>query len=282
MKKLLPVALICLLTVPLFWGCEKKGDPPVVPPVESLKIDFSEFTTVGRKSVNTGTDLKGTAGAENVNWGIGALVAGTWNTLITLNTIIPVAAFDLAIDNDPVYIDKKTWQWEYTFEVVGATYKARLVGKVREDDVLWYMYISKSGVGAYDEFLWFSGATALDGNSGYWILMHSQQFQEPLINIAWEKTGDQIGSISYTYVRELTDDRSMNPYKGSTIEYGLTTNTLNAYYDAHYYNLSTHAFTNVNIEWSTTVHNGRVKAPDFFQDSNWHCWDSNGLDVTCN
>ena len=41
-------------------------------------------------------------------------------------------------------------------------------------------------------------------------------------------------------------------------------------------------FKDVYIEWSTTNHNGHIKALHYYQDSNWHCWDGTGADVTCN
>ena len=39
-----------------------------------------------------------------------------------------------------------------------------------------------------------------------------------------------------------------------------------------------------NIEWNVSTIEGRVKAPAFFENEYWHCWDSyaNGLmDMVC-
>ncbi len=78
--------------------------------------------------------------------------------------------------------------------------------------------------------------------------------------------------IKYTYIK--TD-----AYNTSYIEYGLTTNSLNAYYTIHYWNGT--KFSDINVEWNTTTFNGRVKSPDYLLDTNWYCWDSNKLNIVC-
>jgi hypothetical protein len=104
-----------------------------------------------------------------------------------------------------------------------------------------------------------------------------------MLQIDWTVTGSIVGNIKYTYIRDLRDNRTTETFKGSYIEYGLTSNTLNAFYSIHL-NISGAAndFEEVNIEWSTTAHNGHIKAPYYFIDSQWHCWDGLGNDVTCN
>jgi hypothetical protein len=167
---------------------------------------------------------------------------------------------------------------------VGATYNARLTGQLLTDKVEWKMFIEKTGASPYDEFEWFNGTTALDGKSGQWVLNLSNQFQEPILQIDWVKEGSRVGSIKYTYIRELNDARQSDPFKGSYIEYGFAepaTGTLNAFYDIYFWNPTFSRFVSVDIEWNTTAHNGHIKAPDYFTDSNWHCWDGNGNDTTC-
>jgi hypothetical protein len=271
MKKIISLSLIVILITGLLVRCEKKGDPPALPPAESMNIDFSNFTA-GKKSVFvTGS----TAAAENANWTVAATVAGVWNSILLINLAVPVASFQKAVVNSPTYVDKKTWQWKYSVSVVGATYNARLVGTIRSSDVLWDMYVSKDGAGNFAEFKWYTGTTALDGKSGTWTINAGPADQNPLIQIDWTKPGSTVASVKYTYVK------TSQSFTGSYIEYGLTTGTLNAYYNVHYYEPVKLKFVDVNIEWSTTVHNGHIKALDFFQDSNWHCWDENGNDIDC-
>jgi hypothetical protein len=281
MKKTSSFSLIIALIALLLWGCEKKDNAPSLPPANSMTIDFSNFTTAN-KSASIGFENKGSNAVTNTNWFLASTTAGFWNLILTVNLIIPVTAFKAAIDNKPVLISDKKWEWKYTANVVGATYNARLTGEIRTNDVKWEMYISKDGAGAFTEFLWFDGTSALDGKTGQWILYHSQLYQEPLLQIDWTVTGTDIGNIRYTYVRDLKDNRTTDLFKNSYIQYGLTTGTLNAFYHIYYNNSTTTSdFKDVNIEWSTTAHNGHIKALHYFQDSNWHCWDGTGKDVTC-
>lgn len=62
----------------------------------------------------------------------------------------------------------------------------------------------------------------------------------------------------------------------------MTTTTLNAYYKVHQNTGVSDIFNDVSIEWNTTNHNGHIKANHYFQDSNWHCWNEVGDNVTCN
>lgn len=282
MKNLFTITLIITLLAGLFWGCEKKGDPPALPPSGSMTIDFNEFIGTKKSALIT-EEVKNIAAVENSNWTNASTVATIWNTLVALNIAIPVASFELAVNKKPVYLDNRKWEWKYNVPVVGATYVARLTGQIRSSDIKWEMYISRDGVGGFSEFLWFEGTSALDGKSGQWILNHSQQFQEPMLQIDWEVTGTLLGNIKYTYIRVLKNDRSPDNFKNSYIEYGLTTNTLNAFYTVHF-DISGIAndFEDIFIEWSTTLHNGHIKANYYYQDDLWHCWDGSGNDVTCN
>jgi hypothetical protein len=282
MKKLSIHLLIIAFIAMLFVGCKKTDNTLSLPPANSMTIDFSNFTTPN-KSAFIGFENKGSAAVTNANWFLAATTAGFWNLLLTVNLIVPVTSFKAAIDTKPALIGDKKWEWKYTANVVGATYNARLTGEIRSSDVKWEMYISKDGAGAFTEFLWFDGTSALDGKSGQWILYHSKLFQEPLLQIDWTVSGKDIGSIKYTYIRDLKDNRTKDWFKTSYIEYGLKSQTLNAFYNIHFNNSTTASdFKDVYIEWNTTAHNGHIKAAHYYQDTNWHCWDGNGVDVTCN
>jgi hypothetical protein len=271
MKKFFSLLLIIILPAVLFWGCEKKGTPPALPPAESMTIDFSYFTTIKKSS----HDLKGVNAVENTNWTVAAIAAGVWNTILVTYLAIPVTAFEKAIDNKPSYLDNKTWQWKYSVTVLAATYTARLTGQIRTDSIKWEMYIKKDGVGGFDEFKWFEGTTALDGNSGVWILNQSQAVQIPMLKIEWEKNGNDVGNITYTYIK------SNEAFYGSFIEYGRTTGSPDAFFNVHFWEPNRAKFVDVNIKWSTTIYTGMVRSIDYFQDNNWHCWDSGGNDTTC-
>jgi hypothetical protein len=281
MKKLSSLLLVITLITGLFLGCDKETNPPALPPVGTMKIDFSNFVSPA-KSALTGGEIKDITIADKSNWALASTVAGVWNIILAVNLVIPVASFGQAVNSTPVYLDNKKWEWSYNFNVIGATYKSRLTGQIRSSDIKWEMYIRKEGIGAFDELLWYEGTSSLDGKSGQWILNYNQQFPEPFLQIDWEITGTDIGKIKYTYIRDKKDNRSADPFKSSFIEYGLTTNTLNAFYNIHQNNGVPNVFNDVFIEWSTTIHNGHIKASYYYQDNLWHCWNEIGDNVNCN
>jgi hypothetical protein len=270
MKKLLSLSLIFILSFGSFTGCKKdKGAPPILPGPESMTIDFSNFSAL-KKSSGLQSGQKGT---ENSNWDYSATVVVTWKLLIAVKLAVPVASFKEAAGQVPVFISDKNWQWSYDFTLANVTYKARLTGLIGSNNVTWKMYITQEGTGGFSEFLWFEGTSKADGTSGQWIFYENSQTQVPILQIDWTKNGDSIASIKYTYVKNL------DPFKTSYIEYGLTTSDLNAFFNIHYY--TGLKFSDVNIEWNSTTKNGRVKSLDYLGDTDWHCWDSNKINIIC-
>jgi hypothetical protein len=233
-----------------------------------MTIDFSNFASL-KKSLDLISDQKGT---ENSNWEYAAFVAVFWNSIINSTLAVPVAAFNAAINQVPVYVSSKNWQWSYNVTFPSTTYKARLTGLIGATDVQWKMYVTREGTGGFTEFLWFEGTSKLDGSGGQWILNESVLAPDAILQIDWTKTGLAVGYVKYTYVKN-------NAFKNSYIEYGLTTNALNAYYTIHYFNNV--RFSDVSVEWNTTTLNGHVKSIDYLGDTNWHCWDANKLNIVC-
>lgn len=269
MKKIYSLILIISILAGFTSGCKKdKGDPPVLPPVESMSIDFTNFAATA-KSLDVTAAEKGT---NQSNWQYAAVVAGTWRLIINTTLAVPVAAFNFVVNKTPAYLSTKTWQWSYDFTYLGGSYKARLTGQIRTSDVQWKMYISKTGTDSFTEFLWFEGTSKLDGTGGQWILYESVLAPNSILQIDWTKTGNAVGYVKYTYVKN-------DAFKNSFIEYGLTTNALNAYYTIHYYAIT--KFVDVNVEWNTTTKNGHVKSSEYLDGVSWYCWDANKLNVTC-
>lgn len=276
MKSSLKQVLVILLSVLLVAGCKKdkdKGDPPVLPPAGSMLIDFNNFLP-GKKSVSEDT-FKGT---PTSHWEYASGVALIWRAVINTTLAIPVKAFQVAIGKDPVYVDDNTWQWKYdatiTIDNVSMTYKARLTGQVREDDVLWKMYLAKEGTNPFNEFVWFEGTSKKDGTGGQWTLKMGPANQVPILRIDWTGTGNNVTSVRYTYIKDL------DPFKESYIEFGaLTTGPYNAYYEIRYFDGS--QFADVDVEWSTSAKNGHVRAPLVFPTSDWYCWDGNYNNIEC-
>lgn len=270
------VVLAAFLGYFLFLSCEKQKEeePPALPPYESMAVDFSSF-------VNSQKAALGDQNQTTVNFDFAAGTVGFWNLLLTVHLAVPVASFYQSFSHQPVLIGDKTWQWSYNVTGFVATYTARLVGTVRENDVKWEMYISKAGVDPFDEFMWYEGTSDLDGMGGQWILYHSAEFQEKTLQIDWTKENEEIGGVKYTAIRELKDDRTEEPFYGSNLTYGLQEGDFNAFYNIHFYDIWTQQFVDCFIDWNSTQYNGRVKAEYHFKDTNWHCWDGSGYDTDC-
>jgi hypothetical protein len=270
MKKVLSLTLVILLIAGGFSSCKKdKGNPPNLPPAESMLIDFSNFVS-NAKSSDIGFDSKGT---ENLNWETSAVIVGTWRTLIAVTLAIPVASFKVAVDQDPVYLSDKKWQWSYNVSAAGVAYKARLTGEIGATDIIWEMYITREGANAFPEFKWFDGTSKLDGSGGKWILSESNLVPQPMLQIDWTKSGTSIGNIKYTYLKTGSSN-------GAYIEYGLTNSALNAFFTIHYFSSSLARFSDVSIEWNTSTKNGRIKSSDYL-DGQWKCWDANRVNAIC-
>ena len=92
MKKFCSIVLILALSSGFFSGCKKdKGDPPVLPPAESMTIDFSNFASA-KKSLEILPIEKGTA---NSNWEYAATVAGFWKLIVNTTLAVPVLLLKL-------------------------------------------------------------------------------------------------------------------------------------------------------------------------------------------
>lgn len=272
MKKLLSLIIITGILLTSGTGCKKdNGDPPTLPPAESMSIDFSNFES-DRKADYSFPAAKGT---ENSSWEFAAGAAILWKYIVETTLAVPVLSFKACVSNQPEYLDNNTWQWSANATVFGANYGARLTGQVTSSNIIWKMYITKDGTGGYSDFLWFEGTSKLDGTEGQWKLYESPQNSVEILQIDWSVTGNEIGMIQYTFTK------AGNPFAGSYIEYGLTSNDLNAYYTIHYYSIEFETFFDLEVEWSTTLHNGRVKCQQYFGTDDWYCWDSNFLNVTC-
>ncbi len=270
MKRL---TLYFLLLFIVISSCKKEdndGIPPVLPPAETMVIDFNKFTNTEKSAV-----------PQRMNWIYAATNVGIWNVLIGTTFAVPVASFKLAVNNEPVKTGNYTWQWQYEVDGFTSSYTARLTGTLEVDEVRWEMYISKEGIDSFDEFMWFEGISKTDGRSGWWLLYHSPMYQEETVRIDWKKEDVEVGDIKYTYVRELNNTGQPDPFNGSSLHYGLKQGLFDAWVHAHTWDQAKQVFNDTQIEWSRTKFNGWVKSPQFYGDTNWHCWDEQGYDIEC-
>lgn len=257
----------CLLFIAtailLFNGCTKENTdkPLAIPSSSTMAMDFSSFTA------------KKTGSILITNWQYSALNVAFWNTLLYINCAVPVAAYQEAVEQKAEYVKYNTWEWKYKVVTDSITINARLQGKLLSDSVEWKMYISttKSNVTG-DDFMWFTGKSAVDQSGGWWILYENPSKPNQYLKIDWKNTNDQKSSLKYTLVKP----NDVN--KGSYIEYAINNN---ADYNASYIIYGKLHNDITTIEWNSTSKEGHIKSPMFFNNTDWHCWNSSLGDVEC-
>ena len=181
----------------LIISCSNEDDPLILdnafelPPFETMMADFEAFTD----NPGSGKIYVETNKSPEANWTVARVVVGVWNTALFTTLTVPVNAFRSAFLHDPERITDTLWQWTYTVEGFTGEYHARLTGELIEGDIFWNMYITRTGIEAFDEFLWFTGVSDRDGNSGHWILNQGPERQDALLRIDWVREAEEVGTI---------------------------------------------------------------------------------------
>jgi hypothetical protein len=264
-------SIVLLITVTagmlILSGCKKDEEvktAPALPPQAGFVMNFSDFSTAN-------DTLKSALEADTYsNWGYAYFNVAAWNTVLTVGLAVPVASFVEAFNHEAVYHpNDNNWTWSYNFSVGFTSYEAVLTGAVVGDSANWEMRITKAG--AYSNFLWYHGKSAIDQTGGYWILIESPESPNDLLRIDWKKYADTTADIKYTNIKPGS------PENGGYIYYGTSLESFDRFYSIYNKGLNNLS----QIEWSSTLNNGRVKDPHHFSDNAWHCWDYNLLDVTC-
>ncbi len=261
-SSLLILSLLAFVPMSCSEDDEDPGAAPEIPPLESMAMDFSDF--------NNGSTA-GRIEEAKTNWGVAAVNVAVWNTILTLNLALPVASFGNAITQEPSFdFDRRLWVWTYDYNFVGRTYSSELTASVSTSTVVWEMNMSEEN--GFQDVTWFTGEMAIDGSSGYWLLNYDAEDPSPKLRVDWEKTGEDIGVITYTNVIEGDAN------EGGYITYERTDN---ADFDTKYdISLPTRT-SDINIEWNRSTGNGRIMDAVFFQDEEWHCWDDTFEDADC-
>ncbi|MFW5656673.1 MAG: hypothetical protein ACOC0C_03570 [Bacteroidota bacterium] len=265
MKRIFSVLLSAMIVGGVFVSCEKnkENEAPVLPPENSMVMDFSDFSQQ-QKSTKSGEMIL-------TNWGYAAFNVVFWNAVATVTSAVPVAAFTHSFEAEPSFLGDKVWEWSYSVPIGEHTYVSRLEGEVLTDSVEWRMYISLEGAEQAGEFLWFSGRSASDRSGGWWVLNENPQTPNAILNIEWENLGDEQGSLRYTYVKPGTEEY------GNYIEFSRE-QTDDSPYDSFYTIFNQKENKNLLIEWNSETKEGRVKQ---YGEDIWGCWDTELADVAC-
>jgi hypothetical protein len=240
----------------LFAGISCDREPteerPDLPPVESLVMDFSDFSQQpgGQKSTD----------ATYENFLHAYLSVLFWNAATTVTLALPVTAYGYALQQDAVYLGDHTWEWAFDFPLGDAEYTATLTGaRLNNEEFSMEMVIAPASA-PEEGIKWFDGVVRYDHTHATWNLYKEGSVK--VIEAEWNKDFEtEEGDLTYTYVEEGHEQN------GSYIMFQYMPGMV---YDAAY-TISLVERTTY-IEWNTETLEGRVKDTVRFEDSEWHCW----------
>lgn len=268
--KTLPI-LFLVGFIALLISCEddKTTNPQeqtlTIPPQSTMIIDFSEFP-----DTSSGDGLQNVVVSRN-NWGWAALNVSVWNSVLTLTLAVPVATFVEAFNHQPVQQPDGSWLWQYTVNVQGGSYTAKLYGKIVTEGVEWKMLLSRAGV--YTDFEWFKGSSNLPATEGTWTLNKDPNLPSPFLYIEWHRnTQEETADIKYTKLSPTLPENESSIFYGKTNEIP---------YNRFYQIFNADENSLIDIKWNYELHFGRINDPIHFEDELWHCWDETLNDIVC-
>lgn len=273
MKNTIKLILAITLLATLFQSCIKEPinqppsgvEAPEIPPMEMYSMP-----TEALRTTNTDTSAASNAGTTYYNW----LHAGTnlavWTLVAYVNIAPPTAAFQRAFHEQAQYINNNTFQWKYVHnDQNGKSYEIELTGQyiANFQEVEWKLIGSE--IGGFSNFTWFTGTTKIDFSSGTFTLNKDPFNPKAYLQMDFDKTSPQEASLRFTSIEPGSN--------GNYIEYRTNLNNyLNKEFD-----LMINQTNLLEIQWNEASRDGRVKHPQRFNDSDWHCWNSDQLDIQC-
>lgn len=267
MKKPLKLIAVFTLTAMLFTviSCDKEPveNRPDLPPVESLVMDFADFISPPGAMKNS---------VSYVNFVYSYTTISFWSASAVLVSALPVAAYKAALTHTPEFVGDNTWEWAFDFSWDGQEYVATLTGaRMNNEEFSMEMVIAPEAMPDQGT-LWFDGVVRYDHTSADWTFY--REGTTAVLEIAWNMDFEtEEADLTYTFTE---------PDHAETGSYIMWEYSPGELYDAAYTISMSEGM--INIEWNTISIEGRVKAPSYFEDENWHCWDSYAnqlVDIEC-
>ncbi len=236
-------------------------EPPELPPVSSMTMDFSAFG---------GGKLAPSRALAAKNFGNAVTRVLLLDVAVILVLSPPVAFFKTAAGTIPVRQDDGSWLWDYTVNFLGQKYDVDLTGRLVGLKTVWSMKVTNTSRQIpLEDFEWYSGEAALDNKSGSW------RFFDP----ATPNETNQIATIEWSIRADkseivFSNTNGLDLNFGDVLSYSVEgTMALIAFYDASK-NIT------ADITWELETIAGSIKVPDY-NDGERACWDENQQDVVC-
>lgn len=268
-KQLRRIAIVALAAAFIFTAtsCDKEPDGlrPELAPLETMLMDFSDFST--RPAGTKGTEF------TYDNFVFSYLTVGYWSISAAIVSTLPVAAYTHALTQTAEYLGDNTWEWSYNFNYNSLSYVATLTGeRISNEEFTMEMIIIQPSLAPGNGVKMFDGVVRYDHTAADWTFYNEEG--DALLEVTWNKDFEtEAADLTYTYMEADQEET------GSYIMWDYNPDEV---FDAVYTISMSESMT--YIEWNTGTIEGRVKAPVYFEDENWHCWDSlaNGLaDIDC-
>lgn len=278
--------LLVLFILVLTPGCGDVSGAPTIPPIETFLIPFETFTAnatstfVTESQMQTASlsfpvsepfSLPSALSSDQSNWNYAALTVGFWGAVVVVGLAVPVAAFRESFQHTPVQQPDGSWIWSYSVLIGSSVYSAELHGQFITEGVHWDMRISKEG--EYEDFLWYYGENDLPSTEGFWILKQSPAIPNDLLRIDWSRN-ISAGTYAITYTNIVPGGPENGGYIDvqytKEIPYDYICDIYNKGQDNHTY-----------IDYGSSTGEGRVKDLNHFEDNDWHCWDSDRMNIAC-
>ena len=243
---------------------------PDLPPATMYSIPTAALS-------NTDSDTSAatamTTGVTYHNWIHAGLNVLYWNTVVFVNMVTPTAAFGEAFNHTPVYIGNSTFEWSYTYNAPnGDSYEVILTGQYinNTEEVDWVMTVSKAG--GFQDFEWYTGTVATNLTYGEFILNRNPNNSQPFVQINSTRDFSNV-SATTRFTNIIPGDNG----NGNYLEYRVETNgQFNRALD-----VQGNGNNLLEIQLNEPGRDGRVKHPQHFGDDDWHCWDTNQIDIDC-
>jgi len=196
-----------------------------------------------------------------------------WTSVFFTDLEIVALAYQKALTASSESVASDKWVTSFELTPDFTTYSVNFYATKKTDQtIFWDMQFSIEG--DFQNFSWMTGTTAKDGNSGQWVIHKSPQNDTEYLQIDWIiNPVDNTVTVKYTNIDVASDD------SGGYVFYGNNqVGDFNVFYDIY----NKRVDNLIEIDYSDTFHNGRIRDYQEYQDSVWHCWDNNHIDIECN
>jgi len=273
-KKITALLVIAIISTGLYSCTDNPSsandEPPAIPPVSSMEMDYSTFELDPQQSSPKATHT--VQEYEHFTAAVGS--ATILRLVVALNVAIPRAILEGASNRDPQLNGDGQWEWSYSQTTDQNSFEVRLVAIVSgsgtaEQQVNWEFYVSSDQHGL-DNFLFFEGVTSADGSTGTWTYydLASPEQQSAVSRVDWNVVDENNRSLTL----EVLSDR--NNHQGDTIEYSFDGSLKTAVFtDAS-------EGTTVTLVWNPETHEGSITAPNY-NNGVQACWNSNLENTAC-